>query len=582
MRYSRMFLPTVREVPSDAEVISHQLMIRAGLIRKLTSGIYSVLPLGYRTVKKVEDIIRQEMDAAGAQEVYLPAVQPAELWQESGRWGFYGKELLRFKDRHMRDYCIGPTHEEVITDLVRNEVKTYRQLPRNLYQIQTKFRDEVRPRFGVMRCREFDMKDAYSFDADEKGADLSYEKMFKAYSRIFSRIGLKFRPVEADSGNIGGAYSHEFMVLAETGEDALAFCSGCDYAANLEKAEIAKPGEQPLDAAQFKPLETVHTPGVRTIEEVSAFLGVTPQDIVKTLVFTADGKPAAVLIRGDEEVNEAKLRNYLGADAVELATDDIVLEVTNSPKGFAGAIGIKAPVYADYSLMNRINVVMGANREDYHVKNANLGRDFDVKAFADLRIIKESDSCPRCGKPIRFARGIEVGHVFKLGTKYSKAMKAVFLDRDGKEKFMVMGCYGIGVGRTVAAAIEQRHDDRGILWPMTIAPFHVIVVPVNVNDEKTAAAAEELYRGLGAEGVEVLLDDRDERAGVKFNDADLIGIPLRVTIGPKGLAAGNVEIKFRRTGETRTVPAGEAKTVIRDIVKAELKALNDPNNGHPR
>jgi len=582
MRYSQMFLPTVREVPSDAEVISHQLMIRAGMIRKLTSGIYSVLPLGYRTVKKVEEIIRQEMDAAGAQEVYLPAVQPAELWQESGRWGFYGKELLRFKDRHLRECCLGPTHEEVITDLVRNEVKTYRQLPRNLYQIQTKFRDEVRPRFGVMRCREFDMKDAYSFDADEKGADLSYEKMFKAYTRIFSRIGLKFRPVEAASGNIGGAYSHEFMVLADTGEDALSFCSGCDYAANLEKAEIARPEQKQPDPALFRPLETIHTPDVRTIEEVSAFLNVTPQDIVKTLVFAADGKPVAVLIRGDEEVNEAKLRNYLGADAVELATDDIVLEVTNSPKGFAGAIGIKAPVYADYSLMNRVNVVMGANREDYHVKNANLGRDFTVTAFADLRIIKESDSCPRCGKPVRFARGIEVGHVFKLGTKYSKAMRATFLDRDGKEKFMIMGCYGIGVGRTVAAAIEQQHDDQGILWPMTIAPFHVIVVPVNVNDAKIAAAGETLYRELGEAGVEVLLDDRDERAGVKFNDADLIGIPLRVTIGPKSLAAGNVELRIRRTGETRTIPVGEAKTAIRDIVMGELKALNDPNNGHPR
>ncbi|OPY05699.1 MAG: Proline--tRNA ligase [Syntrophaceae bacterium PtaB.Bin038] len=433
-----------------------------------------------------------------------------------------------------------------------------------------------------MRCREFDMKDAYSFDADEKGADESYEKMFKAYTRIFSRIGLKFRPVEADSGNIGGAYSHEFMVLADTGEDALAFCSSCDYAANLEKAEIARPEQRPLDPARFKPLETVHTPDVRTIEEVSAFLNVTPQDIVKTLVFTADGKPVAVLIRGDEEVNEAKLRNYLGADSVELATDDIVLEVTGSPKGFAGAIGIKAPVYADHSLMNRINLVMGANREDYHVKNANLGRDFTVMAFADLRIIRESDPCPRCGKPMRFARGIEVGHVFKLGTKYSKAMKATFLDRDGKEKYMVMGCYGIGVGRTVAAAIEQQHDEQGILWPMTIAPFHVIIVPVNVNDEKIAAAAETLYRQLGEAGVEVLLDDRDERAGVKFNDADLIGIPIRVTIGPKSLAAGNVEIKFRRTGETRTLAVAEAAAAIRDIVMGELKALNDPHNGHPR
>jgi len=582
MRFSEMFLPTVREVPSDAEVISHQLMIRAGMIRKLTAGIYSVLPLGYRSVKKVEEIIRQEMDAAGAQEVYLPAVQPAELWQESGRWGFYGKELLRFKDRHNRECCLGPTHEEVITDIVRNEVKTYRQLPRNLYQIQTKFRDEVRPRFGVMRCREFDMKDAYSFDADEKGADVSYEKMFKAYTRIFARIGLKFRPVEADSGNIGGAYSHEFMVLADTGEDALAFCSACDYAANLEKAEIAKPEKKQIDPSQLKPLETIHTPAVRTIEEVSVFLGVTPQDIVKTLIFVANNRPVAVLIRGDEEVNEAKLRNFLGADAVELATDDIVLEATNSPKGFAGAIGIKADVYADYSLANMVNVVMGANKEDYHMKNANLGRDFTVKAFADLRIIKESDSCPRCGKPIRFARGIEVGHVFKLGTKYSKAMKATFLDRDGKEKFMIMGCYGIGVGRTVAAAIEQSHDNQGIIWPMTVAPFHVIIVPVNVNDKNIEKAAEELYQDMKRAGIDVLIDDRDERAGVKFNDADLIGIPVRVTIGPKSLAEGNVEVRMRQTGESRSIPVKEAKAFLEDLVKGELKSLNDPDNGHPR
>ena len=582
MRYSEMFLPTVREVPSDAEVISHQLMIRAGMIRKLTTGIYSFLPLGYRTVKKVEQIIREEMDGAGAQEVFLPAVQPAELWEESGRWKFYGKELLRFKDRHNRECCIGPTHEEVITDLVRNEVKTYRQLPRNLYQIQTKFRDEVRPRFGVMRCREFDMKDAYSFDADEKGADVSYDKMFKAYTRIFSRVGLNFRPVEADSGNIGGAYSHEFMVMADTGEDALAFCSACEYAANLEKAEIAKPeksADRPL--AVQGPRDDPHPQ--RADDRGSLRL---PGRIAAGHREDADlrGRRQARRRphpgrRGGQRGQAAELP---GCRRVELATDDIVLAATNSPKGFAGAIGIKADVYADYSLMNRMNVVMGANREDYHVKNANLGRDYAVKAFADLRIIKESDSCPRCGKPVRFARGIEVGHVFKLGTKYSKAMKATFLDRDGKEKFMIMGCYGIGVGRTVAAAIEQQHDDQGILWPMTIAPFHVIIIPVNVKDESIAKAGEELYRELEEAGLEVLLDDRDERAGVKFNDADLIGIPVRVTIGPKSLAAGNLEIRMRKTGEVQTIPVKEAKSFIKDLVKGELKSLNDPNNGHPR
>ncbi len=567
MRYSEMFMPTVREVPSDAEIVSHQLMLRAGLIRKLTSGIYSYLPLGLRVIRKVEQIVREEMNRAGAQEVFLPAVQPAELWQESGRWSMYGKELLRFKDRHNREYCIGPTHEEVITDLVRNEIKTYRQLPRNLYQIQTKFRDEIRPRFGVMRCREFSMKDAYSFDADWEGVDLSYKKMFDAYGRIFSRCGLKFRAVEADTGNIGGSFSHEFMVIADSGEDALVFCSSCDYAANIEKAEIAKPGQELGKDAVMKPLETVHTPGVRTIEEVSAFLKVRPQDIVKTLVFEADGLPVAVLIRGDEEINEAKLRSYLGCDALELATDDIVKAVTGSPKGFAGPMGITSRMIADYSLMAMANFVTGANKEDYHARNVNNGRDFIIKEFADLRIIRETDPCPRCKRDLCFARGIEVGHTFKLGTKYSKQMRATFLDKDGAEREMIMGCYGIGIGRTVAACIEQNNDEKGIIWPMAIAPFHVLVTPVNVKEAPIMEAAEKLYRELSEARIEAVLDDRDERAGVKFNDADLIGIPLRITIGPKRLAEGCVEVRDRRTGVNNVKAIGETTDYVVKAVR---------------
>ncbi|MBU2053667.1 MAG: proline--tRNA ligase [Proteobacteria bacterium] len=566
MRYSEMFLPTGREVPSDAELASHQLMIRAGMIRKLTSGIYSYLPLGYRVIRKVEQIIREEMNRAGAQEVFLPMVQPAELWQESGRWVHYGKELLRFRDRHDREYCLGPTHEEVITDLVRNGIKTYRQLPRNLYQIQTKFRDEIRPRFGVMRCREFGMKDAYSFDADEAGAEISYRKMFEAYNRIFTRCGLNFRPVEADSGSIGGSYSHEYMVMADSGEDAVCFCNACQYAANLEKAEIAGPaGDQPSGPAL--PLEEVHTPGVRTIEEVCAYLQVAQQEVVKTLIFSADGEPVAVLIRGDHEVNETKVRNHLGCDALDLAPDEMIFKVTRSPRGFAGAIGIKARIIADYSLKETYNCIMGANREDYHLRNVNPGRDFKVEGYADLRVIRETDPCPRCGGEIHFARGIEVGHVFKLGTKYSKAMKAAYLDQNGRERMMVMGCYGIGIGRTVAAAIEQNHDADGIVWPLPLAPYHVIITPVNVKERSLSEAAEGIYRSLLEKGVEVILDDRDERAGVKFKDADLIGIPYRVTIGPKNLAEGKAETRRRRTGEVAILSLSEVEAFLMDRIR---------------
>jgi len=566
MRYSEMFLPTEREVPSDAEIISHQLMIRAGMIRKLTSGIYSYLPLGYRVIRKVEQIVREEMDRAGAQEVFLPMVQPRELWEESGRWTLYGKELLRFKDRHDRESCLGPTHEEVITDLVRNEIKTYRQLPRNLYQIQTKFRDEIRPRFGVMRCREFGMKDAYSFDADETGVDISYRKMFNAYNRIFTRCGLKFRAVEADTGSIGGKFSHEFMVIADSGEDALVFCSDCEYAANLEKAEVPMPEKRKIREDEFLPLEEVHTPDVKRIEEVCAYLNISPKDVIKTLIYEADGFPVAVLVRGDEEVNEVKVKNYLGCDTLSMASEEMIHEVTGSPRGFAGAVGIKGKIIADYSLMNVTNVVMGANKKDYHAKNVNIGRDFTANAFADLKLAKDTDLCPRCGGALKFVRGIEVGHVFKLGTKYSKSMKAVYLDQNGKEQFMVMGCYGIGICRTVAASIEQNHDENGIIWPAPIAPYHVIITPVNVKDDAVYQASEKLYRSLSDRGIEVIIDDRDERAGVKFKDADIIGVPIRITIGAKKLATGIVEIKIRKSAEVSDVPLDAAGGFVENFI----------------
>jgi prolyl-tRNA synthetase len=570
MRYSEMFLPTEREVPSDAEIISHQLMIRAGMIRKLMSGVYSYLPLGYRVIRKIEQIVREEMNRAGGQEVCLPMVQPRELWDESGRWTFYGKELLRFKDRHDRESCLGPTHEEVITDLVRNEIKTYRQLPKILYQIQTKFRDEIRPRFGVMRCREFGMKDAYSFDSDEAGVDVSYAKMFEAYNRIFTRCGLNFRAVEADTGSIGGKYSHEFMVMAESGEDAVVFCSACNYAANLEKAEVPIPDKLAVDERDYLALEEVYTPDVKRIEEVCDYLHVTPVNVIKTIIYEADGQAVAVLVRGDEEVNETKVKNYLGSDVLEMASEDVIYNVTGSPRGFAGAMGIRAKVIADYSLMNMKNVVMGANKQDHHVKNVNIGRDFTVSDFADLRVAKDTDACPRCRAALKFARGIEVGHVFKLGTKYSKPLKAVFLDQNGKEQFMVMGCYGIGIGRTAAASIEQNNDENGIIWPVPIAPYHVIVTPVNVKDQGVYTASLALYQSLSDKGIEVIFDDRDERAGVKFKDADILGIPLRVTVGSKKLASGVVEIKIRKSGEVLDIPLGDVGTVVDRFIRESL------------
>jgi prolyl-tRNA synthetase len=568
MRYSRTFIPTTKETPADAEVISHRLMLRAGMIRKLTSGIYTYLPAGLRSIRKVEKIIREEMDRSGAIELLMPAVQPAELWQESGRWELYGRELLRIKDRHDRDACFGPTHEEVITDLVRREIRSYRQMPLNFYQIQTKFRDEIRPRFGIMRGREFIMKDAYSFDADEEGAAKSYEIMRETYDRIFSRCGLTFRAVEADTGSIGGSFSHEFMVLADSGEDQIVSCLGCEYAANLEKAEVRPGPGPPPETEAPAPVEEVETPDIRTIDALTSFLSVPADRLIKTLVFQAGEEVVAGLVRGDHDLNEIKLKALLGADQVELADPAVVEQITGAPMGFAGPVGLDVRIIADHAVARMRNAVVGGNRADVHLRNVNPGRDFKVDLYADLRVIMPGDVCPRCGGGLNFSRGIEVGHIFKLGTKYSRAMGATCLDDNGKELPVVMGCYGIGVGRTVAAAIEQNHDEDGIIFPIPIAPYEVLVLPLQMNEPAVVQAAEDIYAALLDQGADVLLDDRDLRAGAKFKDADLLGIPVRVTIGSKSLAGGKVEVRLRAGAEAEPVPAGEAPKRIREMVKA--------------
>jgi prolyl-tRNA synthetase len=555
-------------MPAEAEIISHQLMLKAGLIRKLTSGIYNYLPAGLKSLKKMENIIREEMNRSGAVEVLMPAVQPAELWQESGRWDLYGTELLRFKDRHNRDACLGPTHEEIITDLVRREIRSYKQMPINFYQIQTKFRDEIRPRFGMMRCREFIMKDAYSFDSDEAGVEKSYEIMHQTYSNIFRRCGLKFRAVEADTGSIGGSFSHEFMVLADTGEDQIVNCTQCDYAANIEKAELKWDEHKSADADDaMKALEEVDTPDIKTVEEVTSFLSISPDQLIKTLILYSDGEMVAALVRGDHELNEIKLKNLLGAEQVELADPQSVTEVTGAPMGFAGPVGLKVRMVADHAIKGMRNFVTGGNRQDLHLLNVNMERDFQVDLFGDLRMVTPGDSCPRCGENIRFGRGIEVGHIFKLGTKYSKAMGAVFLDKHGSEKPIVMGCYGIGVGRTVAAAIEQNHDRDGIIFPISIAPFEVVILPLQMHEEKVVEAAEKIYRELSDGGLDVLIDDRDVRAGIKFNDADLLGTPIRVMVGTRNLKEGQAEIRMRSESESTIIPIQDTPRITGEKVK---------------
>jgi len=572
MRYSRYLLPTLKEVPSEAEVPSHQLMLRAGMIRKLAAGIYSYLPFGLRSLRKVETIIREEMNRAGAIEVLLPFVQPAELWQESHRWEEYGSELARLKDRHNRDCCLGPTHEEVITDIARKEIRSYRQMPLNLYQIQTKFRDEIRPRFGVMRAREFVMKDAYSFDVDQRGLDESYQKMIEAYTRIFTRCGLKFRSVEAETGLIGGSFSHEFMVLAETGEETIVSCTRCSYAANIEKAEFRRQDRrsQTHDKSSQKPVLKVMTPEKRTVEEVTQFLNVSPRDLVKTLIFESDKGCVAALVRGDHEISEKKLKAVWSSEALQLASEEKVEEITRAPKGFAGPLGLSVPILADLDIREMVNFVTGANEKDAHLIHVNTGRDFQVSQFVDLRTFAPGDRCPLCGEETRTDKGIEVGHTFKLGTKYSKMMGATFLDDQGKEKEIIMGCYGIGVGRTVAAAIEQSYDQNGIIFPMPLAPFQVLILPININNDFLRETAEDLYQTLLENGIEVLFDDREETPGVKFKDADLIGIPLRVTLGEKNLKKGLVEIKRRRTGEVSLVKKEELLSKIKEMIDQEM------------
>lgn len=565
MRYSQSLLPTLKEIPAEAEVISHRLMLRAGFIKKLTSGIYTYLPYGLAAIRRVEQIVREEMNRAGAQELLMPMVQPADLWRESGRYDEYGPELLRFKDRQERESCLGPTHEEVITDILRRFVHSYREMPLNLYQIQTKFRDEIRPRFGLMRGREFIMKDAYSFDSDDAAAGISYNKMWQAYNRIFSRCGLDFRAVEADSGAIGGSFSHEFMVLAENGEDTIVFCHDCQYAANMEKAVVVL--QDKASPASVGPCEKVKTPGKRKVSTVCDFLGIEPASLVKTMVYMADDKPVAVLVRGDHVVEEVKLKNHLGATELVMASDKEVFDATGAASGYAGPVGLQIPIVADQQLSAMADFYTGANEKDFHLKNVNMGRDFEVQSVADLRQITAEDCCPSCSGRLKMTEGIEVGHIFKLGTKYSEAMQAVFQDGEGKEKPFVMGCYGIGVSRVVAAAIEQNHDDNGIIFPIPLAPYKAVVVNLGVRDEKLTAAADRLYDALAAKGLDTLYDDRDERPGSKFKDADLLGIPFRITVGKRFTADGVVEVRRRSDGMTEEMTIDAVAAFIEQQVQ---------------
>ncbi|HMM05345.1 MAG TPA: proline--tRNA ligase [Clostridiales bacterium] len=553
MRYSKLFAPTLREVPAEAEIASHQLMLRAGMMRKVASGVYTYLPLGWRTIEKISDIIRAEMNSAGGQELMFPIVQPAELWQKSGRWEVYGGELWRLKDRHDRDFCLGPTHEEIATSLILNDVNSYKQLPLLIYQIQNKYRDERRPRFGLMRGREFIMKDCYSFDRDAAALDVSYHLMYDAYVNIFNRCGLDFRPVKADNGAIGGSSSHEFMVLAESGEAEILYCDTCDYAANVEIADCAK--EEITKETQL-PLEKVLTPECRTIMDVAEFLHMDTVKTMKALFYMADEKPVLIFVRGDRLMNEVKVQNYLGATLFYMGTEDD-LNNAGLVQGFIGPCGQKVRVLIDREVAASANLCCGANEEGYHLKNANFGRDFQGEV-GDFRLVEAGERCPECGGVLQSARGIEVGQVFKLGTKYSVSMEASYLDENGKANPFEMGCYGIGVGRTMAAAIEQNHDENGIIWPKAIAPFQVILVPVSEKSARQMEAANDLYLGLQEKGVEVLLDDRAERAGVKFKDADLIGIPLRITIGDKSLDQGLLEYKERKSGVSGSIDAAEA------------------------
>ena len=570
MKMSNMLVGTLREVPAEAEIESHKLMLRAGLMRKMAAGIYNYMPLGLKVIENVKNIVREEMNNAGAQEFLASALIPAELWQESGRWDAYGAEMFRLKDRHNRDFCLGPTHEEVFTDIVRNEIKSYKQLPLNLYQIQTKYRDERRPRFGVMRSREFIMKDGYSFDKDQEGLDLAYEKMRKAYVNIFNRCGLDAKAVAADSGAIGGSGSAEFMVKSEVGEDDVVFCTACDYAANIEKAP-SRP--EHVEKEELMEVEKVETPAVKSIEDLAKFFECSPKKIAKTLIFQADDKVVAVVLRGDREANEVKIANAIGeVIELEMASEEAVKEATGAAVGFAGPMGIKVDMLlVDQEVANMYNFIIGANETDMHLKNVNYGRDFEG-VVGDFRNVTIGEKCPECGKEITISRGTEVGHIFKLGTKYSESMGATFIDEDGKAKPFIMGCYGIGVTRTVASIIEQHNDENGIIWPLEVAPYHVSVIPANVKNEEQATKAEEIYNELRKMGVEALLDDRKERAGVKFKDSELMGIPMRITVG-KMIGEGQVEFKLRNGGEVETLSIEEVYNRVRKEFERENLSL---------
>lgn len=569
MKASQLFCPTLREVPSEAEVISHQLLLRAGFIRKSSAGVYSYLPLARRVLRKIETIVREEMDRAGGQEVLMPIIQPQELWERTGRWTVYGDEMFRLRDRHNRGFALGPTHEEIITTLVDAEVHSYRDLPLLLYQIQNKYRDEIRPRFGLMRGREFIMKDLYSFDLDAEGLDVSYRKMYTAYQAVFDRMALGYRVVEADSGAIGGNESHEFMVLADSGECTVLYCENCDYAANVEKA-VFKEDEAGDDNEALKPLEKVATPGLKTIQDLVSQLGIPEKNQVKTLMYMADGQLTAVILRGDRDLNEIKLKNYLNCNQLFMADEQSVRELCAAGFGSLGPVGLAAPIYVDSEAARLKNFSCGCNEDGFHYMNANLGRDFVPTAVGDFKNAVEGDPCPDCGCPMPSIKGIEVGHIFKLGTKYSEALQATYRNPEGEEKLMVMGCYGIGVSRTMAAAVEQNYDADGIIWPMPIAPYQVIIIPVNTQKSEQMRAAEEIYLELTDLGLEVILDDRDERAGVKFKDADLIGIPVKVTIGPKSLQENLVEVKKRWETAVERVAINGVGDFVAAIVKEGL------------
>ncbi|MCY8672461.1 proline--tRNA ligase [Bacillus haynesii] len=569
MRQSRTLIPTLREVPADAEAKSHQLLLRAGFIRQNTSGVYSYMPLANKVIHKIQSIVREEMEKINAVEMLMPALQQAETWQESGRWYTYGPELMRLKDRHGREFALGATHEEVITSIVRDEVKSYKRLPLTLYQIQSKFRDEKRPRFGLLRGREFIMKDAYSFHSSAESLDETYNDMYQAYTNVFTRCGLNFRPVIADSGAMGGKDTHEFMALSDVGEDTIAYSDQSSYAANIEMAEVKETGAG--GQAEMKELQEVHTPSVKTIEEVAAFFGISPSDCMKSMLMKADGRFVLVLTRGDHEVNDVKVKNLLQAETIEFASAEEVAEITGTEPGFVGPVGLdrEIEIFADFAVKAMANAAAGANKTDYHYQNVNISRDVDNVTFADLRFIQEGDPSPDGNGTIRFAKGIEVGQVFKLGTRYSEAMDATYLDENGRAQPMLMGCYGIGISRTLSAIVEQHHDDKGLIWPLEVTPYDLHILALNMKNDTQVQLAEKLYEDFKANGYDVLFDDRAERAGVKFADSDLIGLPIRITVG-KRADEGVVEVKIRKTGESFEVAADE----LLDFIEKQVKSLS--------